>query len=151
MREIAMLLALVVSTAPTMPPPQHLPTMTVRAPSATLTLQVAKTEWQREDGLMNVTALPEHTGMLFVFPQDGPVAFWMKDTLIPLDMVFVGSDWKVRSVAARVPTVPPTMPDENIPLERGNAKYVIELPSGEAAQDGIVPGVRLDAVAVHGR
>ena len=146
-----MLLALAASPASTSPPPQHLPTMTVRAPAATLTLQVAKTEWQREFGLMNVTALPEHTGMLFVFPQDGPVAFWMKDTLIPLDMVFVGSDWKVRSVATRVPIVPVTMPDENIPLEHGTAKYVIELSSGEAAQDGIVPGVRLNAVAVHGR
>jgi len=145
-----MLFALAASPAPT-PPVQHLPTMTVRAPSATLTLQVARTEWQREFGLMNVAALPEHTGMLFVFPQDGPVAFWMKDTLIPLDMVFVGNDWTVRAVAPRVPIVPSTMPDENIPLERGTAKYVIELASGEAAQDGIVPGVRLDAVAVHGR
>jgi len=150
MRELALLLALA-TPAPAMPPAQHLPTMTVRAPAATLTLQVANTDRQREIGLMDVTALPEHTGMLFVFPQDGPVAFWMKDTLIPLDMVFVGSDWKVRSVAARVPIVPPTMPDENIPLERGTARYVIELSSGEAAQDGIVPGVRLDAVAVHGR
>ncbi|HEY8322734.1 MAG TPA: DUF192 domain-containing protein [Candidatus Baltobacteraceae bacterium] len=150
MRELALLVALATPAA-AMPPAQHLPTIAVRTPAATLTLQVAKTELQRELGLMGVTALPEHTGMLFVFPQDGPVAFWMKDTLIPLDMVFVGSDWKVRSIAARVPTVPATMPDENIPLVRGNARYVIELSSGEASQDGIVPGVRLDAVAVHGR
>jgi uncharacterized membrane protein (UPF0127 family) len=131
---LALLLALA------MPSAQHLPTLVAIAPKATLRLQVAKTDLQREIGLMNVTALPEHTGMVFVFPQDGPVAFWMKDTLIPLDMVFVGSDGRVRSVAARVPIVPLAMPDENIPLERGNAKYVIELSSGEAEQDGIVAG-----------
>jgi hypothetical protein len=135
MREM---LALVLALA--MPSAQHLPTLVAIAPKATLTLQVARTDMQREIGLMNVTALPEHTGMVFVFPGDGPVAFWMKDTLIPLDMVFVASDGKVRSVAARVPVVPLTMPDENIPLERGTAKYVIELSSGEAEQDGIVAG-----------
>jgi len=150
MRELALLLALA-TPVPAVPAAQHLPAVAVRAPAAVLTLQVAKTELQRELGLMGVTALPEHVGMLFVFPQDGPVAFWMKDTLIPLDMIFVGNDWKVRSVAARVPTVPATMPDENIPLQRGTAKYVIELSAGEASQDGIVPGVRLDAVALHGR
>ncbi len=130
--------ALVLALA--MPAAQHLPTLVAIAPRAALTLQVARTEDQREIGLMDVRSLAEHTGMLFVFPIDGPVAFWMKDTLIPLDMVFVGSDGKVRGVAARVPIVPVTMPDENIPLERGVAKYVIELSSGEAEQDGIVVG-----------
>jgi uncharacterized membrane protein (UPF0127 family) len=126
--------------AAAMPAPQHLPTIVARAPAAVLTLQVARTEPQREIGLMDVRSLAEHTGMLFVFPGDGPVAFWMKDTLIPLDMVFVAPDGVVRAVASRVPVVPSTMPDENIPLQRGKAMYVIELSSGEAAQDGIVPG-----------
>ncbi|MDQ2991242.1 MAG: DUF192 domain-containing protein [Candidatus Eremiobacteraeota bacterium] len=135
MREtLAFALALV------MPQAQHLPTLLAFAPRAILTLQIARTENQREIGLMNVTLLAEHTGMLFVFPADGPVAFWMKDTLIPLDMVFVASDGTVRSIARRMPIVPSTMPDENIPLERGDAKYVIELSSGEAEQDGIVVG-----------
>ncbi len=132
--------ALALAFALAMPPAQHLPTLVAIAPHATLTLQVARTGYQREIGLMNVSLLAKHTGMLFVFPADGPVAFWMKDTLIPLDMVFVGSDGTVRSVATRVPIVPRTMPDVNIPLERGVAKYVIELSSGEAEQDGIVVG-----------
>jgi len=137
MRELALMLALA------LPAPQHLATIAVRAPNATLVLQVAKTDRQREIGLMNVAALPEHTGMIFVFPGDGPVSFWMKDTLVPLDMIFVAPDGTVRSIAERVPTVPLAMPDEDIPLEQGVAKYVIELPAGEAYVDGIVAQKRL--------
>ena len=122
---------------------QSLPVVTVQAPKAALHLQLAVTEPERERGLMDVTHLPKHTGMIFVFESDGPVSFWMKDTLIPLDMVFVGADGIVRQVFANVPVVPRTLPDNKIPLEQGTAKYVIELPAGEAAPDGVRPGVRL--------
>lgn len=137
---IALLAAVVIAATPA---PQHLPTIVAHAPKATLTLQVARTEEQRELGLMSVTKLAPHTGMLFVFDQDGPVAFWMKDTLIPLDMVFVGSNGFVRSVAADVPVVPESTPDSAIPRREGDAKYVIELAAGEAAKDGIVPGSQI--------
>jgi uncharacterized protein len=125
---------------------QHLPTIQVRAPRATLTLQVAKTEAEREFGLMNVTKLPPHTGMLFVFDQDAPVEFWMKDTLVPLDMVFLGPEGMVRTVAANVPATSPKTPDAQIPRRDGKAKYVIELPAGEADQDGITGSVVLSDV-----
>jgi uncharacterized protein len=138
---IATILAALIAQAT--PAPQHLPVIAVHAPQATLTLQVAKTEQQRETGLMSVTYLPAHTGMVFVFDQDGPVEFWMKDTLVPLDMVFVGNDGVVRSVAADVPVVPEDTPDDAIPRRGGTAKYVIELPSGEAQKDGIKSGVTL--------
>ncbi|HTV91142.1 MAG TPA: DUF192 domain-containing protein [Verrucomicrobiae bacterium] len=136
-----MLLTVLIAQAT--PAPQHLPTIVVNAPKATLLLQVAKTEDQRETGLMSVTRLPEHTGMVFVFDADAPVEFWMKDTLVPLDMVFVAADGTVRSVAANVPVVPETAPDDTIPRRSGTAKYVIELPAGEAVKDGIVKGVTL--------
>ena len=125
------------------PAPQHLPTIVVHAPKATLTLQVATTEDQRETGLMSVTHLPAHTGMVFVFDQDAPVTFWMKDTLVPLDMIFVAADGTVRSVAANVPVVSEDTPDNKIPTRPGIAKFVIELPAGEAAHDGIATGVQL--------
>lgn len=125
------------------PTPQALPVAVVHAPAATLRLQVARTEEQRERGLMGVTHLPARTGMLFVFERDEPVAFWMKDTLIPLDMVFVGADGLVRRVYANVQMVSPALPDSKIPLERGTAKFVIELPAGEAARDGLRPGARV--------
>jgi uncharacterized protein len=133
----ALLLAVV------LPAQQHLPTIITHAPKATLTLQVAKTDSERELGLMSVTKLPAHTGMVFVFDEDAPIEFWMKDTLVPLDMVFVAADGTVRSVAANVPVVPTDTADEKIPRRNGNAKFVIELPAGEAKVDGIVPGTKL--------
>lgn len=140
----SLVLALAAVSAPSpLPTPQSLPVMTLRAPHAQLRVQIAKTEAQRERGLMSVRHLRAHTGMLFIFDADAPVAFWMKDTLIPLDMVFLASDGTVRKVFARVPVVSPQLPDADIPLEQGSAKFVIELPSGEAAQDGLRPGARV--------
>lgn len=144
---IALLLA-VASPLPSTPPaPQHLSTIIVQAPRAELTLQVAKTEDQRERGLMSVTKVWPHTGMVFVFAKDANVEFWMKNTLVPLDMVFVGPGGEVRSVAANVQATTPDTPDDKIPRRNGNAKYVLELPAGEAEKDGITGGVHLDLTA----
>lgn len=143
---IALLLAALIADAT--PAPQHLAAISVHAPRATLTLQVAKTEEQRETGLMSVTNLPAHTGMVFVFDQDAPVEFWMKDTLVPLDLVFVAADGTVRGVASNVPVVSEDTADDKIPRRGGTAKYVIELPAGEARRDGITTGTRLADLAV---
>jgi uncharacterized protein len=124
-----------------------LPTVVVHAPKATLTLEVARTGAQRERGLMDRTAIPSHTGMIFVFDRDELVYFWMKNTLVPLDMVFVGADGTVRRVYANVPVLHPQPSDDKIPLEGAAAKYVIELQANEAAADGIAAGVKLD---LHG-
>ena len=139
-------LGLVIAAAATpapVPTPQTLPAITLHAPKATLHVQVARTEDQRERGLMEVTKLQTHTGMIFVFDSDAPVAFWMKDTLIPLDMVFVASDGTVRKIFANVRVVAPSLPDSAIPREEGRAAFVIELPANEAALDGLREGVRL--------
>lgn len=143
----ALLLAATIGATPAaLPTPQSLQAIALRVPRATLHVQVARTPEQHERGLMSVRHLAPHTGMIFVFEQDAPVAFWMKDTLIPLDMVFLGSDGTVRKVFARVPIVSPRLPDSQIPLEQGAAKYVIELPAGEAAKDGLIPGVRIEGL-----
>lgn len=125
-----------------------LPTVVVHAPRADLTLEVARTDAQRAHGLMDRTSVPEHTGMIFVFNADAPVDFWMKDTLVPLDMVFVAADGTVRRVYAGVPVANANADDAAIPRESGRAKYVIELHAGEAAADGIAGGVRLDLHSV---
>jgi len=121
-----------------------LPTVVVHAPRADLTLEVARTEAQREHGLMDRASIAAHTGMIFVFDRDDVVEFWMKDTRVPLDMIFVAGDGTVRRVYSNVAVVSPSLPDDQIPREGAQAKYVIELRAGEAAQDGIEAGVKLD-------
>lgn len=125
-----------------------LSTVVVHAPKADLTLEVARTDPDREYGLMNRRSLPEHTGMIFVFSGDAQIAFWMKNTLVPLDMIFVAADGTVRRVFANVPVLNPQPEDDKIPLEQSSGKYVIELPAGEAATDGITAGTKLDLSAI---
>ena len=141
-------LALVLAAAS--PSPSPLPTITIGAPKAELHLEVARTEPQREYGLMNRTSMPAHHGMIFVLDGDSELAFWMKDTLIPLDMIYVAADGTVRKVYANVAVVSPSLPDERIPREIGTGKYVIELSAGEAAKDGIAEGVKLNVSGVPG-
>lgn len=119
----------------------RLKTIDLHAPAATLHVQIADTQATRERGLMDRRRLAAHSGMLFVFDTDGLVGFWMKNTLIALDMVFVNAHGRVTSVAADVPTPPPNSSDDRIPRREGTAKYVIELGAGEAVKDGLRPGV----------
>ena len=63
-------------------------------------LEVALTPEAQERGLMYRTALADDQGMLFVFPHDADHSFWMKNTLIPLDMVFITADGRVAGVHA---------------------------------------------------
>ncbi|MFN2448579.1 MAG: DUF192 domain-containing protein [Candidatus Baltobacteraceae bacterium] len=136
----ALMLGFALQSAAPLPTPQSLRAIDVRAPHATLHLQVAFSEAQRERGLMGVMRLPPRTGMVFVFEKDGPVAFWMKDTPVALDMIFVSRSGVVRKIFSGVPVVPLWLPDTDIPLERGEGKYVIELPAFEARADGLRVG-----------
>lgn len=142
----ALLLAAVAASPTPAPSASPLAVVTLSAPAARLRVEVADTEETREYGLMNRTSLPAHTGMLFVFERDEPIDFWMKNTLVPLDMVFIDAKGVVRSVAANVPTAAPSTPDEKIPRRRGRARFVIELPANEAAPDGLRPGARISGL-----
>lgn len=124
-------------------PPQPLPQVTLRAPKTELRVQVADSPGEREQGLMSYHLLARHTGMIFVFKSDDRVEFWMKNTLIPLDMVFIGGDGKVRAVAANVPASTYETPESQVARRGAKAKFVIELPAGEAKADGLVPGARV--------
>jgi len=124
-------------------------TAIVRAPLANLRLSVADDGASRSYGLMCVLALLPRSGMIFVFSGgDQSRTFWMKDTLIPLDMVWVTAGGNVTTVAANVPATTVETPDADIPTRNGVGTYVIELAAGEAARDGIKPGVRLDVSQV---
>jgi uncharacterized protein len=117
----------------------------VRAPHATLRLAVAATDTQRERGLMGVPFVPAGQGMIFVFPDTGDQlrAFWMKNTITPLDMVFVKLDGSISSIAANVPATAPGTPDDRVARREGTGRYVIELGAGEAARVGLTPGTRI--------
>jgi uncharacterized membrane protein (UPF0127 family) len=117
-----------------------LPVISLDAPSAALKLAVASDEASRELGLMCVLRLQPHVGMIFVFDKDSKQEFWMKNTLIPLDMVWVRASGTVDTVAANVPKSTRTTPDDAVARRAGTGKYVIELAAGEAAADGIVVG-----------
>ena len=121
----------------------------VRAPAEVLELRVADTMSKREYGLMCVRALPARTGMIFVFSDgDNYRDFWMKNTLIPLDMVFVSKNGLVNDVRANVPATKVDTPDDKIPHRDGTGSYVIELAAGEAARAGISKGTILDVSAL---
>ena len=64
---------------------------------------IAKTKLERERGLMNIERLEENQGMLFVFGAEGNYTFWMKNTLIPLDMIWLNSDLEVVDVSRALP------------------------------------------------
>jgi uncharacterized membrane protein (UPF0127 family) len=121
--------------------PVSLAMIDVRGAAKPLALAVANDDRTRELGLMCVTRLRPQHGMIFVFDGDAVQEFWMKNTLVPLDMVWVASDGSVTHVAANVPASTRDTPDESVARRRGEGRYVIELPAGEAAIDGIRTGV----------
>jgi len=92
------LLALVACTS-SAASPEALPHGTaVFGSDARLDVRIAETEQERQTGLMNVMALAPNDGMAFVFDGDVTTSFWMKDTLIPLSIAFVGGDGRVVSI-----------------------------------------------------
>ena len=101
-------------------------------------IEVARTAEQRETGLMFRTHLAADAGMLFEYQQPQAILMWMANTLIPLDMIFIGADGRIMNVAER--TVPESL--ATIP-SAGLAKGVLEVAAGTAARIGIKPGDRV--------
>ncbi len=128
--------------APSAPRPAEI---TLRLPdSAAVTATLAMDGPSRERGLMYVDHLAGDRGMLFVFPQPQPERFWMKNCLIPLDMVFMDAAGKVVFVADHVPICTADPCPNYGPPETQNVQLVLELGAGEAARHGLRPGVTLE-------
>ncbi len=92
-----------------------------------LDIYIAATDAQRSRGLMHVRSLPETTGMLFLYDYDARLSMWMKNTFIPLDIVFVRADGSVSSIAYN--TEPQSL-KSIAALEP--VRYVLELNAGVA-------------------
>lgn len=89
----------------------------------------ARTEEERIKGLQGVTELKDDEGMLFFFEEPQTVGFWMKDTKVPLDIIFISEDMEVISVYQGEPE------NENI-AEEDNVKFVLEVNQGSGIEEG---------------
>lgn len=90
---------------------------------------------ERAQGLMNVPEMPRLSGMLFVYEAPQTASFWMRNTLISLDMIFASADGTVQNVHDRA------VPLDETPIYGGDdIKYVLEINGGLAARLGIAPG-----------
>ncbi|BBK31384.1 hypothetical protein EDC65_0187 [Stella humosa] len=110
------------------------------------TVELALTDAQQTQGLMYRRSLAPDRGMLFVYPVDAPLAMWMKNTYIPLDMLFLRADGTIINIIENVP--PQTL--DSRPSE-GPARGAVELAAGTAARLGIRAGDRVIHERLGGR
>jgi hypothetical protein len=109
--------------------------------STTVQVEIADTDATREYGLMNRTSMPQDHGMLFIFDYQAGVSFWMKDTLIPLDMVFIDSSGRIGDIYKNA-----TPLSEDVYTAKSPSKYVVELNGGYCDRYGIKIG---DHTLIH--
>lgn len=103
--------------------------------TARFTVEIADDDAERAQGLMFRESLASGQGMLFVYPAAGPASFWMKNTLIPLDMIFVGPDGVIDTVHSNA------VPGDLTPIRGGDdILAVLEIKGGLATAIGIAPG-----------
>jgi uncharacterized protein len=102
-------------------------------------VELARTEPERERGLMFRNHLDPDAGMLFLFPRPGPLTFWMKNTFVPLDMVFIDENKRVLGIVENA--VPETEVPRRVP---GESQFVLEVVGGLTRQLGISAGTPVD-------
>ena len=106
-------------------------------------IEVVDCEEGRGRGLMFRESLPRFGGMLFVYPEAGPVAFWMRNTLIPLDMLFFDEAGRLARVHENA------KPLDETPIIGGDAiRYVLEINGGMTKTLGIDEGAELQSPAI---
>lgn len=135
-------------TVPAVPPlhpsvddyPDAIVRLTHGTRAVAVAVKVADTPERRSHGLMEVESLPDGTGMLFVFEEDRRGAFWMKDTLVPLDIAFIAADGAVLAILHMTPCV-------SDPCERYDPRvayrYALEVPAGWLEEVGVDTDWRL--------
>ncbi len=101
-------------------------------------VEVAATLAQRQQGLMFRTQLGEDEGMLFLFDRDVQTGFWMRNTLVPLDIAYIGADLRVNEIKQGTPL------DETPLVPAGRYRYVLEVNQGWFERHGLGPGARIE-------
>lgn len=137
MQTHAALAALVLALACTAPGPTA--TVHTKGGQVPVTLEVAADDATRQRGLMYRDKLADGHGMLFVFDDETERTFWMKNTIIPLDMIFIGSDGRIVGILVN------TTPLSTTPVGVGRpSKYVLEVAGGYSTRAGMAAGDRID-------
>ena len=103
-----------------------------------MAIEIAATDPSRERGLMFRTAMPEDQGMIFNWADAGQRTFWMHDTCIPLDMLFIGADDTIAGVLEQVPPMDDSPRGVPCPVT-----HVLELNAGWCRAHGVKPGQRV--------
>jgi uncharacterized membrane protein (UPF0127 family) len=109
-------------------------------------VEIAADEASRERGLMFRENMPSGHGMLFVFDDAQVRTFWMKNTPLPLDILYFDQNYKLVSVQRRVPSCLSSSSNCPVYPSEGAAQYVLELNAGTADKLGVKPG---DTLVVH--
>jgi uncharacterized membrane protein (UPF0127 family) len=109
-------------------------------------VEMATSEKEKETGLMYRKELPDGKGMLFDFSPEQQISMWMKNTYIPLDMIFIRADGRILRIAENTEPM-----STKIISSGGLAKGVLEVIAGTAQKYGIAPGDRVAHPLFNGR
>lgn len=104
-----------------------------------LDMEVANTEYETETGLMYRSKMDEKQCMLFLFEESEPRAFWMKNTYIPLDIIFIGSDKRIVSIQKNAAP----LNEKSLPSD-APAQYVLEVKGGFCDRHNVQAGDFVD-------
>ena len=104
----------------------------------TLTVELARTDAQRSQGLMHRKTMKDGEGMLFIFERDQMFSFWMKNTLIPLSIAYIASDGKIFEIYDMEPGNLSSVASSR------SGRYALEVPQGWFKRAGIGVGDRVD-------
>lgn len=132
------------------PAPASLETKTIKVDNTLVNVEVANTESSREKGLGGRNSLAENSGMLFVFDSKGvTVGFWMKDMLIPLDMIWI-SEGKVVKIDKNIPAPAAGIPDDKLTVYNPGqpVDYVLEVNAGFSDKNNIKVGDSVDLSSI---
>jgi uncharacterized membrane protein (UPF0127 family) len=110
----------------------------------TFFVEIADTDASRANGLMYRQSLAPDAGMLFDYHREQLAAFWMQNTFIPLDMVFIGADGVVKTIHVNARPMDTTAIPSEVPV-----RFVLEIPGGRSVDIGLKPGDRMDHARVQ--
>lgn len=105
-----------------------------------IAVEVSDTEESRRLGLMGRDYLADGSGMLFVFPDERPLSFWMKNTVIPLSIAYISKSGEILNIEDMIPL------DMSSTHSRVDAQFALEVPAGWFKRKGIHPGDKVAGI-----